>query len=134
MAEPSSKPILYVDEIAGSDANGKGSSDAPYQSAVVALTSVGGNAIDNVSVMVRKVTGEEYAPISGAALKKAKKTVEINEKKAKKVEDSKAQGEKDALEAKKKEEKKLEDSKKIVLKEDPALAVAVKVSFTSVYC
>lgn len=122
-APPTNANTIYVDEIAGSDATGNGTEAAPYFTAVAALIAHGVDA----SLFVRKAAGEPYAQIGGTALKKAKKGVEVHEKKAKKAAEQKDKLEKEASEAKAREEKKIADSKKIVLVEDPALPIAIKV-------
>ncbi|KAG8924847.1 putative asparagine--tRNA ligase, cytoplasmic [Tulasnella sp. 419] len=114
---------VYVDESSGSDDTGNGTVDNPYQTVVHALTSTKGH---EVSIFIRKSSTEEYALIGTSALKKAKKTIEINEKKAKKAEENKEKLEKEAADSKVKDQKKLEESKKIVLKEDPSLPAATK--------
>ncbi|KAF8756518.1 asparaginyl-tRNA synthetase [Rhizoctonia solani] len=77
-----------------------------------------------VAIFIRKGPSDEYAPISGAALKRAKKGLEQQKEKAKKAEAAAA---KEAQE-RQREAQKLEESKKIVLKEDPSLPSAIKAS------
>ncbi|KAB5593450.1 Asparaginyl-tRNA synthetase [Ceratobasidium theobromae] len=110
---------VYVDEARGSDEKGVGTESSPYATAVAALDGPHGS---EVAIFVRKVPEEEYVPISGAALKRAKKSLEQQKEKAKKAEVAAAKAEQDRL----REEKKLEESKKIVLKEDPSLPPAIK--------
>lgn len=110
-----------MDEARGSDEKGVGTESSPYATAVAALDGPHGS---EVAIFVRKVPEEEYVPISGAALKRAKKSLEQQKEKAKKAEVAAAKAEQDRL----REEKKLEESKKIVLKEDPSLPPAIKVN------
>ena len=117
--------VVYVDEAQGSDQIGNGAIDAPFQSAVAALTSAGLHA----TVLSRKAPSDNYDPLGTSALKKAKKTVELNEKKARKTEELRAKADRDDAERSAKEAKRIEDSKNIVLTEDPSLSPAIKVSF-----
>lgn len=110
-----------MDETAGSDEKGDGTEASPYATAVAALDGPQGT---EVAILIRKAPADEYAPISGAALKRAKRGLEQQKEKAKKAEAAAAKAEQDRL----REEKKLEDSKKIVLKEDTSLPAAIKVS------
>ncbi|CAE6490332.1 asparagine--tRNA ligase [Rhizoctonia solani] len=116
-----SKPKVYVDETTGSDDKGDGSEASPYVTPVAAL---GGPQGTEVAIFIRKGPSDEYAPISGAALKRAKKGLEQQKEKAKKAEAAAA---KEAQE-RQREAQKLEESKKIVLKEDPSLPSAIKAS------
>lgn len=114
---------IYICEETGSDDSGSGTAEAPLLSAIAALTKGGPQA----SILARKKAAEEYAPLGTSALKKAKKTIEINEKKAQKAKEA---GEKAAtLDSEKaaKDASRLEDSKKIVLTEDASLPAAIKV-------
>ncbi|ELU42042.1 Ded81p [Rhizoctonia solani AG-1 IA] len=115
-----SKPKVYVDETTGSDDKGDGSEASPYVTPVAAL---GGPQGTEVAIFIRKGPSDEYAPISGAALKRAKKGLEQQKEKAKKAEAAAA---KEAQE-RQREAQKLEESKKIVLKEDPSLPSAIKI-------
>ncbi|KAG9119216.1 hypothetical protein FRC07_005848, partial [Ceratobasidium sp. 392] len=115
----SDKPKVYVDETAGSDDKGDGTEASPYATPVAALDGPHGA---DAAVFIRKAPADEYAPISGAALKRAKKGLEQLKEKAKKAEALAAKAEQDRL----REEKKLEESKKIVIKEDTSLPPAVK--------
>jgi asparaginyl-tRNA synthetase len=112
-----------VDETAGSDDKGDGTESSPYATPVTALAGPQGA---EVAIFIRKAPADEYAPISGAALKRAKKGLEQQKEKAKKA---KAAAAKEAQE-RQREAQKLEESKKIVLKEDPSLPAAIKVSLS----
>ncbi|QRV98052.1 asparaginyl-tRNA synthetase [Ceratobasidium sp. AG-Ba] len=115
----SDKPKVYVDETGGSDEKGDGTEASPYATPVAALD--GPHGVD-VAIFIRKAPADEYAPISGAALKRAKKGLDQLKEKAKKAEAAAAKAEQDRL----REEKKLEESKKIVIKEDPSLPPATR--------
>ncbi|KAG9081409.1 hypothetical protein FS749_007680 [Ceratobasidium sp. UAMH 11750] len=115
----SDKPKVYVDEAAGSDDKGDGAETSPYATPITAL---GGPHGVEVAIFIRKSPADEYAPISGAALKRAKKGLEQLKEKAKKADAAAAKAEQDRL----REEKKLEESKKIVIKEDTSLPPATR--------
>jgi asparaginyl-tRNA synthetase len=111
--------MYYVCE-EGVDEPGRGTTaEAPLKTAVAALMIGGPSAI----VVFRKTPNEEYALLGTSALKRAKKQVEINERKAKKAEEQEAK----AADNTGKEATKLEESKTIVLTEDPTLPIAVNV-------
>lgn len=110
-----------MDETAGSDEKADGTEAGPYATPVAALDGPHG---PEVAIFIRKTPADEYAPISGAALKRAKKGLEALKEKAKKADTAAAKAEQDRL----REEKKLEESKKIVLTEDTSLSPATKVS------
>ncbi|CAE6466518.1 unnamed protein product [Rhizoctonia solani] len=114
-----SKPKVYVDETAGSDDKGDGTEASPYATPVAAL---GGPQGAEVAVFIRKVPADEYVPISGAALKRAKKGLEQQKEKAKKAEAAAAKEAQERL----REAQKLEESKKIVLTEDASLPASIK--------
>ncbi|KAF8608379.1 asparaginyl-tRNA synthetase [Ceratobasidium sp. AG-I] len=115
----SDKPKVYVDETAGSDEKADGTEASPYVTPVAALAGPQG---PEVAIFIRKAPADEYAPISGAALKRAKKGLDALKDKAKKAEAAAAKAEQDRL----REENKLEESKKIILKEDTSLPSATK--------
>ena len=67
---------LYICEASGSDEGGSGTQEKPFRSALRAL-----EEDEQAELVVRKaLEGDDavYAPISGAALKKAKKGLEIS--------------------------------------------------------
>ncbi|CUA67044.1 asparaginyl-tRNA synthetase [Rhizoctonia solani] len=113
------KPKVYVDETAGSDEKGDGTEASPYATPVAAL---GGPQGAEAAVFIRKAPTDEYAPISGAALKRAKKGLEQQKEKAKKAEVAAAKEAQERL----REAQKLEESKKIILTEDPSLPASIK--------
>jgi asparaginyl-tRNA synthetase len=94
----------YVCELHGDDQATGLTQDKPLKTATAALELGAG------TIMIRR-DGKEYAPISGAALKKAKKGLEVQKRKAGKEADKKAK-EAELAEA---EQRRLEESKKIVL-------------------
>lgn len=115
---PSAPSItLYVDEAAGSD-DADGTPEAPLKTAVAALDKVAGAP---VAIKVRK--DAEWADISGAGLKKARKAWETAVSKRKKAEEAA----KKAGDAEEEERRRLEESKKIKLEQDASLPAAKKV-------
>lgn len=114
---------IHVDETAGSDTTGNGTTEQPYQTLGFAVFSSGGTD----TFLTRKDPNGTYEEPTQSSLKKAKKTAEGIEKKKKKQEELAAREEKEQGEAREKREKMLEESKKIVLTEDPSLPEAVKV-------
>ena len=117
-------PKVWIDE-QGADETGDGSAEKPFQTAVKALTVFGLQA----TVLIRKSTGGEYEPLGTTALKKAKKTVELNERKAKKSEGQKAEREREHAEQLARDAKRIEESKKLLLVEDTSLPTAIKVKY-----
>ncbi|KAI9366035.1 hypothetical protein DFJ73DRAFT_806814 [Zopfochytrium polystomum] len=116
---------LFVCEIAGHDQEGVGSEKMPFRTPLRALESVNGN--ESVAIMVRKDHVEGFVPISGAALKKAKKGWETNEKKRVKAEEQAKKNAELAATRAAEEAKKLEEAKSVVLVNDPALPAPVKI-------
>lgn len=110
---------LYICEASGSDSTGIGTPTSPLLTPVAALQKGGPSTV----IMVRKKADEEYVALGTSALKKAKKAVEIAEKKANKAKEAEA-NDRDKAE---KDAKRLEESKKIVLEEDASLPKATKV-------
>ncbi|KAI0233961.1 asparagine--tRNA ligase [Massospora cicadina] len=113
---------IFVNELNGSDEDGLGTQTMPYKTAARALESN-----QDAAIFVKKTEQEDYAAISGAALKKAKKKVEENLKRAKKLAE---QAERDAEKEKARAKElalKLMDAKNVVLEEDPSLPKAVKI-------
>lgn len=81
---------------------------------------------DNIKVQIKK-DAEGYKDISGAALKKAKKTFTEQQKKAKKLEEQQKKQDDDLKKKADDEAKALEYAKSIVLVEDKSLPKAEKV-------
>lgn len=113
-----------MDESAGSDETGDGTAEKSYASALGAMIAKG----QDISIITRKQPTDEWAAITPTALKKAKKSYELHEKKMKKAADNKEKLEREAAEMKEREAKRLEESKKIQLVEDASLPPATKVS------
>ncbi|KAJ3089591.1 hypothetical protein HK102_005997 [Quaeritorhiza haematococci] len=124
-ANESAPQMLYVCEIQGNDETGTGEQTKPFKTALRALEAVNGDVKANIQL--RKSADDPFKDISGAALKKAKKAWDINQKKAQKNADrSKAE----AAEAAKREAQeaaKLEEAKKIVLQYDTTLPAPKKI-------
>ncbi len=120
--------VVHVDETKGSDESGNGSVEAPYQSAAKALQAHG----ESAKIQVWKAAAAEgetsgYAPISGAALKKAVKKVAELEKKAKKLAEQAAELAAKDQAAAEERERVLEAAKQVVLKEDSSLPAATRI-------
>ncbi|KAF8870483.1 asparaginyl-tRNA synthetase [Infundibulicybe gibba] len=113
---------IYIDEASGSDTNGKGTANEPYQTLGFALFTHGTTA----SLLTRKDAGSQYEEPTQSSLKKAKKTAEGLEKKRKKQEELAEREAKEKGEEKEKRERLLEQSKVIVLTEDATLPPATK--------
>ena len=116
-------PPVYVEETAGSDETGDGTSEKPYATALGAMIAKG----PEISILTRKLPTEDWSAINSTASKKAKKGYEIHEKKMRKAEENKDKLAKEAEEQKEREAKRLEESKKVVLEEDASLPAATKV-------
>lgn len=123
MADATPPTTIYLCEETGSDNNGQGTSSAPFLTAVAALTTGGPQS----SILFRKKASEEYSPLGTSALKKAKKAVEINERKAQRSREAESKASQLDAEKAARDAKRLEDSKKIVLTEDTSLPHATKV-------
>lgn len=119
-------PTLYVCEVTGDDAKNDGTTtQKPLKTPVRAIELGAG------TILVRKATegeGSEYASISGAALKKAKKAYEVNKRKAEKEVERLAKEAELAAQKAESEQKRLEDAKKLVLKkpDTPATKVSLR--------
>ncbi|KAJ3099956.1 hypothetical protein HDU97_002628 [Phlyctochytrium planicorne] len=113
---------VFVCELQGNDTDGQGTEASPFKTPLRALESVGGK--DETPIVVRKAIEDGFQPISGAALKKAKKGWETNEKKKAKEAVKAAETAANAADRAAEEERRLEESKRIVLTQDPALAAA----------
>lgn len=122
---------IYIDESASSTSTSTGSLTAPFPSPLAALLARGPDASP---LLVKKAKGTEpdapeptFEPISGAALKKAKKLYEAEKKKMDKAEANKDKLAKEAEESKVRDAKKREEASKIILVEDASLPKAVVV-------
>ena len=120
------RKVLHVCEIAGHDQEGIGSEKMPFRSPLRALESVNGD--ESVEIVIRKDHVEGYQPISGAALKKTKKTLELNEKKKAKAAETAMKVAETAAARAAEEAKKLDAAKAVVLVNDPALPAPTKVN------
>ncbi|KAJ2125239.1 asparagine--tRNA ligase [Coemansia sp. RSA 720] len=122
--------VVYVDETKGSDATGHGTVDAPFATALAAVTLIGNMPEEKqeaFKVMVQKAGAEAYAEITASALKKARKAHKDAANKARRVaeqaEKQQAQGEAKRIE----EQRRLEESAKVELTQDAALPAAKKI-------
>ncbi|KAI9088749.1 hypothetical protein DFS34DRAFT_654803 [Phlyctochytrium arcticum] len=115
--------VAYVCEVQGNDEQGKGTEKLPFKTAYAAFAHLSGNG----EILVRKSVDEGYQPIAKAALKKAQKLYDANQKKAQKAAERATQ---DAANAEKNAEAdaaRLAEAKSIVLEEDKSLPVAQKI-------
>ncbi|KAH9856723.1 asparaginyl-tRNA synthetase [Lenzites betulinus] len=112
---------IHVDESAGSDETGKGTSEQPYQTLAFALYSH-----PDEKFLIRKDAAGTYEEPTQSALKKAKKNADGIEKKRKKAKELADREANEQAAAGERKEKRLEESKKIVLQEDASLPAAVK--------
>ncbi|KAI8391085.1 uncharacterized protein BYT42DRAFT_610342 [Radiomyces spectabilis] len=113
---------VYVDEVAGSDEAGNGTQSAPFKSALKALEAKG----ESVKILVKK-DEEGFKEISGAALKKAKKTLAEQQRKKQKQEEQKLKQDEELKKKAEEEAKALEYAKSVVLTEDTSLPKAEKI-------
>ncbi|KAF7727732.1 hypothetical protein EC973_007191 [Apophysomyces ossiformis] len=113
---------VYVDEVSGSDETGNGTEAAPLKTALKALEKFG----ESIKILVKK-DAEGFKDISGAALKKAKKTLVEQQRKLKKQEEQKKKQEEELKKKAEDEAKALEQAKSIVLTEDASLPAAKKI-------
>ncbi|KAJ1978113.1 asparagine--tRNA ligase [Dimargaris xerosporica] len=119
---------FYVDPTAGSDEQGTGTQDKPFQTAARAFE-VCSDLVASQLLMLTLAdpadqASAQYAPISGAAFKKAKKRHDEALRKRKKQAE---QQQKEADQAKKRaeeEQRRLDEAKSIVLKPDLSLPEA----------
>lgn len=111
-----------MDEVAGCDTKGNGTEAAPFKTVIKALEVKG----DNIKVQIKK-DAEGFKDISGAALKKAKKSLAEQQKKAKKLEEQKSKQDADLKKKQEDEAKALEYAKSVVLTEDKSLPEAQQV-------
>lgn len=114
---------MFVDEIAGCDAQGNGTEASPFKTVLKAIEVKG----ENIKVQIKK-DAEGFKDISGAALKKAKKSFAEQQKKAKKIAEQQKKQDDDLKKKQEDEAKALEYAKSIVLTEDKSLPAAEKVA------
>ncbi|GAA5813818.1 Putative asparagine--tRNA ligase, cytoplasmic [Mucor flavus] len=113
---------VYIDEVAGDDSTGTGSETAPFKTVLKAIESKG----ENIKIQIKK-DAEGYKDISGAALKKAKKSFAEQQKKAKKMQEQQKKQDDDLKKKADDEAKAIELAKSIVLVEDESLPKAEKI-------
>ncbi|CEP19536.1 hypothetical protein [Parasitella parasitica] len=113
---------VFVDEIDGCDTSGNGTEATPFKSSIKALEAKG----DNIKIQLKK-DAEGFKEISGAALKKAKKGLVEQQKKAKKLAEQQAKENADLKKKQEDEAKALEYAKSIKLTEDKSLPNAEKI-------
>lgn len=113
---------VYVDELAGTD-EGAGTEASPLKTVLKALEKHG----ENIKVVVKK-DAEGYKDVSGAALKKAKKSLVEQQRKLKKQEEQKQKQDEELKKKAAEEAKALEHAKSIVLTQDTSLPKAEKVT------
>ncbi|KAL1917584.1 uncharacterized protein VTP21DRAFT_3977 [Calcarisporiella thermophila] len=116
-------PFAFVDETSGNDENGNGTEELPYLTTVKALEKHG----DTVRIQVRKSAEENYKDISGAALKKAKKLLDAQLRKQKRLEEQRALDAEKAKAQAEEEARRLEEAKSIILEQDASLPEAKKI-------
>ncbi|KAJ9117026.1 hypothetical protein QFC22_004684 [Naganishia vaughanmartiniae] len=123
---------IYVDEKAGSDETGDGTSISPFHTSFHALlTSF--PATDGVidrPILVRKsgtTDLDEWQSISGAAMKKARRLLDVHWKKVQKAKEGRDAAEQEVKEKAEREQRRREEAAKIVLVDDPTKPRAEKV-------
>ncbi|RKP13792.1 cytoplasmic asparagine-tRNA ligase Nrs1 [Piptocephalis cylindrospora] len=120
--------IVHVDETQGNDSTGDGSVEKPYASTIQALISH--PAPENITIHVLKTSDEDtksvYTPISGAALKKAKKRADEQTRKAQRAAAQSADEEARKAKAAAEDAARLEAAKAIQLTEDSSLPKATR--------
>ncbi|KAI9007919.1 hypothetical protein CLU79DRAFT_840389 [Phycomyces nitens] len=113
---------MYVNEITGSDDTGKGTEAAPFKTVLKALETAG----ETAKILVKK-DADGYKDASGAAIKKAKKTIAEQIKKRQKQEEQKKKQEAELKKKAEEEAKAIEYAKSVVLVEDKSLPKAKKI-------
>ncbi|TPX33268.1 asparagine---tRNA ligase, partial [Synchytrium endobioticum] len=117
-------PTLYVDETQGSDTDGCGSAKLPYKSVLAAVEAIQGG---KCHIYIRKQVDSDYVEISGAALKKARKTYEGNVKKVQKAAAKASLEAEEGAQRAAEEAARIETAKAIILEQDPSLPTAKKI-------
>lgn len=120
--------MVHVCEIQGHDSEGFGTEKMPFKTPLKAVEFVKADAQLCAAIKVRKNMEEGYQPIPKAALKKAIKGYEVNERKAQKAAEKALLDAAELEKAKAAELIKLEEAKSVILKQDASLPVASKVS------
>jgi asparaginyl-tRNA synthetase len=131
-------PTLYIDEKAGSDTEGNGSSLSPFASPLAAYQSLSPKQESDASpasianFMVRKadsVERNEWVELSASAKKKLIKTVDLWRKKEAKMAKEGERLEKERKEAEERDRQRREEAKSIVLVDDASRGEAKKVRY-----
>ncbi|KAI8988759.1 hypothetical protein BDB01DRAFT_848884 [Pilobolus umbonatus] len=120
--KPVASETVYVDEVAGCDTKGNGSEKSPFKTVLKAIESKG----ENIKIQIKK-DAEGFKDISGAALKKAKKTYAEQQRKAKKLQEQEKKLEDEKKKKAEDEAKAIEYAKSIVIKEDKSLPKATNI-------
>ncbi|KAI8887323.1 asparaginyl-tRNA synthetase [Backusella circina FSU 941] len=113
---------VFVDEVEGCDVKGNGTEATPFKTVLKAIEAKG----ENIKVQIKK-DAEGYKDISGAALKKAKKTFAEQQKKAKKQQEQLKKQEEDSQKKAEEEAKAIANAKSIILTQDESLPAAQKI-------
>lgn len=124
---------IYIDEKAGSDISGDGSTEKPYETLAFAIYSHQASS-SQYFIRVIKDSESTYEEPTQSSMKKAKKNAEGIEKKRKKAEELAARDAQASIAIKERKEKQLAESKKIVLKEDESLPRATRVCCCMSFC
>lgn len=117
--------IIHVDKTAGSDNNGKGTTDQPYQTLGFALFAHP-DVTAPAQLLIRADPTAAYEEPTKSSYKSARKTADGIEKTRKKQAELAARDAEFKVAAKEKKDRLLEDSRKVVLTE-PAGTPAKKV-------
>ncbi|KAJ3196752.1 hypothetical protein HK101_007874 [Irineochytrium annulatum] len=117
--------IIHVCELTGNDAEGSGTEKMPFLTPLRALRSVQGS--DEAQIKVRKDHVEGYKDIAGAAMKKAKKGYELEEKKKQKAREADEKTRKDKEAKAVEEQRRLEEAKSVILVQQEGLAKPLKI-------
>lgn len=110
--------VLFVCEVEGNDISGDGTSQQPFKTAIRALEHCEDGSIQCRKSLVGESSG--FQEISGAALKKARKGLDVNRKKSVKEEERKLRDLQLSSEREATEQQKLENAKNIILSRDPS--------------
>lgn len=130
-------PTVYIDEKAGSDTEGNGSSLSPFASPLAAYQSLSPTPVSDASpalvanFMVRKadsVERNEWVELSASATKKLIKMISLWRKKEEKLAKEGERLDKEKKDAEERDRQRREEAKSVVLVDDASRGEAKKVS------
>ncbi|SGY32508.1 BQ5605_C002g01373 [Microbotryum silenes-dioicae] len=122
-----STSAVHIDEAAGDDSTGDGSTGAPFKTLLGTYIARGDNVIALTRQTKESATESTYEPVTASAIKKAKKLYLQHQTKLARQEELRKKDELEGAAKRAAEQKKLDDARAIVIEQPTSTATKIKI-------